>query len=178
MNTRFSILESLNAGDFQHLNGSLETHLKGTAALLKKWGASEVVQTAGLFHAAYGTAGFSQHMVSLEQRQSIAQTIGKDAEALVYLYCSCDRNFVFPQFGKAQNIVFRDRFTGTDFELSNDDALMFCELTVANELELVYASDAFKKQHGHGLYELFNRLEKYLSQCAKAEYKTALSDII
>lgn len=178
MDTRISILKSLNAGDFQHLNGTLEIHLKATAELLKKWDASEAVQTAGLFHAAYGTAGFSQHMVSLEQRQSIAQTIGKDAEALVYLYCSCDRVFVLPQFGKAQDIAFRDRFTGTDFVLSNDDAFMFCELTVANELELVYASAAFKKQHGRGLYELFNRMSGYLSDGTKAEYETALSDII
>ncbi|MDN3684622.1 hypothetical protein QW180_17835 [Vibrio sinaloensis] len=81
---------------FQHLNGSLEAHLQGTQALLNRWGADEVLQVAGLFHAAYGTAGFDDNMVSLAQRDKIASIIGPQAEALVYLYCSCDRDFCLP----------------------------------------------------------------------------------
>lgn len=30
---KFIALQQLGAGDFQHLNGSLESHLKGTASL-------------------------------------------------------------------------------------------------------------------------------------------------
>ncbi|WP_200890407.1 DUF6817 domain-containing protein [Pseudoalteromonas luteoviolacea] len=177
MDTRFKVLESLNAGDFQHLNGDLERHLKGTASILESWGASEVLQTAGLFHAAYGTAGFDMNMVSLEQRDSIAKTIGKDQEALVYLYCSCDREFVFRQFGHQDKIQFKDRFNGRFFPLDIHRTKMFCELTVANELELVYSSEAFKQEHGKGLYHLFVRMEAYLSHSAIQAFKVALDSV-
>lgn len=61
---KFIALQQFGAGDFQHLNGSLESHLKGTASLLARWGSGELLQTAGVFHAAYGTAGFDEKMVS------------------------------------------------------------------------------------------------------------------
>ena len=177
MDARFKLLESLGAGDFQHLNGDLETHLKGTSAILKEWGASELLQTAGLFHAAYGTAGFDESMVSLEQRASIAEVIGQDEEKLVYLYCSCDRGFVFPQFDGRPQVIFRDRFNQKEFVLSSSDAALFCELTVANELELVYASEGFKQEYGKALYGLFRGMEHYLSEVAICTYREALEDI-
>nr|WP_017105461.1 MULTISPECIES: hypothetical protein [Vibrio] len=62
---KFVRLQELGAGDFQHLNGSLEAHLKGTEQVLINWGGSVLLQIAGLFHAAYGTAGFDENMVSL-----------------------------------------------------------------------------------------------------------------
>ncbi len=176
MDKRFELLKSLGAGDFQHLNGDLQSHLKGTANILKSWGASETLQTAGLFHAAYGTTGFDQTMVSLEQRHAIANVIGEQAEALVYLYCSCDRNVVFPQFGRGSEIVFRDRFTNESLQLSQQDLHLFCELTVANELELVYSSEKFKQQHGSGLFALFCRMEGFLSDPARQAYQCALGN--
>ena len=85
---KFETLQEMGAGDFQHLNGSLESHLKGTESVLRNWGSGELLQVAGLFHAAYGTAGFDENMVSLNQRQEIAHVIGEAEEELVYLYCS------------------------------------------------------------------------------------------
>ncbi|EGQ7997786.1 hypothetical protein D8T39_21830 [Vibrio vulnificus] len=172
---KFGMLQKLGAGDFQHLNGSLEAHLKGTEKILMSWGGSELLQIAGLFHAAYGTAGFDENMVSLSQRQEIAQIIGSDEEALIYLYCSCDRDYVFPQFGKMLEIQFKDRFTGSTFKLDNAVAKLFCELTVANELELVYSSEEFKLKYGAELFELFQGMDSYLSPEARNAYKSALS---
>lgn len=176
MNTHFESLKSLGAGDFQHLNGSLESHLIGTESLLANWQASQTVRTAGLFHAAYGTAGFDESMVSLAMRNDIAAIIGKEAEALVYLYCSCDRDYVFPQFGSKQPILFRDRFTGLEFELSQEQLHQFCELTVANELELVLTSEDFKLKYGRELWNLFEGMTVYLSENARTAYKLALAD--
>ncbi|EII3281987.1 DUF6817 domain-containing protein [Vibrio alginolyticus] len=173
---KFEILQELGAGDFQHLNGSLEAHLKGTQEVLMNWGSSELLQVAGLFHAAYGTAGFDENMVSLSQRQEIARIIGSDEEALVYLYCSCDRDYVLPQFGKAPEIQFKDRFTGSTFKLDSAMVKLFCELTVANELELVFSSDEFKLKYGAELFELFQGMDSYLSAEAKKAYKSALSN--
>ncbi len=172
---KFKILQELGAGEFQHLNGSLEAHLKGTQSLLHHWGASDVLQTAGLFHAAYGTAGFDDSMVSLGQRRHIAQIIGQQEEALVYLYCSCDRDFVFPQFGQTDKIQFKDRFNGKSFLLEEAMAKLFCELTVANELELVSSSEAFKLRCGAQLLNLFQKMDGYLSIEARDAYHQALS---
>lgn len=175
---KFEALQELGAGDFQHLNGTLEAHLKGTELILEQWGASEVLQVAGLFHAAYGTAGFDENMVSLNQRHEISKVIGSDAEALVYLYCSCDRDYVFPQFSQKGEIQFKDRFTGLIFPLEASQANQFCELTVANELELVYSSEDFKQSYGKVLLELFVGMDEYLSQEAQKSYKSALNEFI
>lgn len=170
------MLKQLGAGDFQHLNGSLEAHLKGTENVLKSWGSSELLQTAGLFHAAYGTAGFDEQMVSLNMRQEIAHVIGEAEESLVYLYCSCDRDFVCSQFGKVEIVQFKDRFSGALFQFDESMAKLFCELTVANELELVYSSEEFKAKYGSELLELFQGMDSYLSSEARNAYKLALSN--
>ena len=82
---RFKALEALGAGPLgvekEHLNGSLISHLTGTFKMLQRWDAADYVCDAGLFHAAYGTAGFDETMVSLEQRAKIAEVIGEEAEA-------------------------------------------------------------------------------------------------
>lgn len=74
MDEKFRKLSELGAGDFDHIDGVLVDHLIGTQSLLKKWQASEVLQDAGLFHAAYGTAGFSENLVATGQRNKIANT--------------------------------------------------------------------------------------------------------
>ena len=72
MSEKFESLAKLDAGEFQHLDGALIDHLKGTQEILQRWGASLELQDAGLYHAAYGTAGFSESLVSTNQRQKIA----------------------------------------------------------------------------------------------------------
>ena len=58
MNKKLQTLIDMGVGEFEHVDGSLIEHLQATRQLLKEWGASEVLQDAGLYHAAYGTAGF------------------------------------------------------------------------------------------------------------------------
>ena len=143
MDKKFKQLSELGAGDFEHIDGVLIDHLVGTQALLKKWNASPILQDAGLYHAAYGTAGFSKNLVSLEQRDMISGIIGKKAEEIVYLYCSCDREYFWPQFSHIDNPVFRNRFTDQQYQLSQRQLLDFCELTAANELEIANNSQEF-----------------------------------
>lgn len=168
---RFEALEALGAGEFDHLNGSLISHLTGTFKMLKTWDAADYVCDAGLFHAAYGTAGFDDKMVSLSQRAKIADVIGKEAEALVYLYCSCDRDYVFDRtIGKAP-IAFKDRFTNECFVLDEKQARDFCELTLANEFELLLTSDAFVAKYGAELYDLFENIQHYLTDTGVKAYQ-------
>jgi len=178
MNSKFEKLSELGAGEFEHLNGSLIKHLNSTYLLLEKWGASQELCDSGLYHAAYGTAGFEAQVVSLSKRSEIAKIIGEAAEEIVYLYCSCDRNFVFNNFSTIASIRFRDRFTEKEFELTHEQAQQFCELTVANELELAIESNDFLKEHGLGLHNLFIKMKPLLSKHANEAVKSVLGSVV
>lgn len=162
----FHDLSALGAGDFAHLDGTLERHLIAVHGLLQDWGAKEPLCSAGLFHAAYGTSGFTSAMVALDRRAKITSLIGREAEQLVYRYCACDRAFVWPQIGNLDPIDFRDRFTGGLLKVGDDDLRDFCELTCANEVEIALNNRAFVSGDGKHLGSLFMRWSEFLSPAA------------
>ncbi len=166
MNSSFKALQDLGAGEFQHLDGSLADHLIGTRELLSVWSAPIYLQDAGLFHAAYGTAGFGEKLVSTGQRADIAATIGERAEEVVYHYCACDRDFLYPQFGENAAIRFRNRFSSEISELKARLMKDICELTVANEIEISRDNPEFIQQHGAYLHGLFRAMAPLLSASA------------
>ncbi|OUS29768.1 hypothetical protein A9Q99_08030 [Gammaproteobacteria bacterium 45_16_T64] len=167
MKSIFQQLQALGVGEFVHLHGSLEMHLRGTYDLLTEWGANTALCEAGLYHAAYSTAGFEGALASHEQRDRVIDIIGEQAEQIVYMYCACDRDVVFSRIGKQQPVFFKDRFTQEEYELSVEQWKQFCELTVANELEISRNSEQFVEQYGGELKELFGRMDRYLSVAAK-----------
>jgi len=175
MNEKFQRLNDLGAGDFEHLDGTLIQHLEGTKQMLARWSASTVLQDAGLYHAAYGTAGFSPQLVSIHQRARIADIIGAPAEEIVYYYCACDREYFWPQIGTQKILRFRDRFTKDVLNLSDSLLRSFCELTVANELEIALGNAAFVKAHGEYLYGIFSHMRPYLTEHASTAVKDILS---
>jgi len=167
MSDKFQKLAELGAGDFEHIDGSLIGHLNGTKGLLKQWGATIQLQDAGLYHAAYGTAGFSQNLVSINQRDEIAAIIGQTAEEIVYQYCACDREVFYSRIGQEENPEFKDRFTGELHNLSDSMLRYFCELTAANEIEIALDNPYFINQHGEGLGYLFTKMAPYLTETAQ-----------
>jgi len=169
---KFIQLTKLGAGEFEHFNGSLQKHLIATFEILKNWNAKDYVCDAGLYHAAYGTDGFDDKMISLNQRRAIADIIGSQAEKLVYLYCACDRDYFNDNF--TSNLPYRDRFTNKKIQLDDSSIKEFCELTVANELEIAKKSSEFILQYGDELKILFNKMTPYLSKDAKVEIKNIL----
>jgi len=130
-------------------------------------GASLELQDAGLYHAAYGTAGFDENFISINQREKIAKIIGKESEEIVYQYCACDRQYFFKQFGNTKKLIFRNRFTKEQYCLSNEMLKYFCELTAANEIEIAIDNSEFKSEHSSALNDLFIRMEPYLSDFAR-----------
>ena len=171
----FTALRALGAGELAHLNGTLEAHLRGTAALLRTWGAPEPVCTAGLYHAAYGTDAFRTALTSTTLRHSIRDLIGAQAEVLVYLYCACHRDRYYPRIGTPAQLQFSDRFTGTDYAITPDQLACLCELILANELEIASGSAAFRAEHGESLRELFDRMDGLASDAALRAYETILA---
>ncbi|HBM88792.1 MAG: hypothetical protein P1U69_03150 [Parvibaculaceae bacterium] len=171
---KFQRLSDLGAGDFAHLNGSLEEHFVGVYDLLVEWNAARPLQDAGLFHAAYGTSGFTDQMVSLDQRHLIAEIIGEEAEAIVYLYCSCDRDVFWPRIGVAEPLLFKDRFSDTELEPSQQQLREFCELTAANELQLAAADPSFADQYRAEFIDVFARMAPWLTLQATAYSRSVL----
>ena len=163
-------LNELGAYAVDHINGDLTEHLKATYSLLLQWGNAEPLCSAGLYHAVYGTDGLPNHLVPLDQRETIARLIGSEAEQLVYFYAACDRSQFYREICTRYRPVYRNRFTGETFEPTREALSSFCELTLANELEIASKNKVFFDQYPT-ITKLFNRFQGLVSAPAFAEYK-------
>ncbi|HEY8545975.1 MAG TPA: hypothetical protein VIL36_13040 [Acidimicrobiales bacterium] len=123
-----ALLVDLGAPTVDHLGSDLLTHLLGTEALLRSWDVPEPVALAGLCHAAYGTDGFPQALLPVDDRPRLAAAIGAEAETIVYRYGSCRRD--------GWPATFVDRFTGEPHDLPGGERRALALLTAANELDL------------------------------------------
>ena len=170
----FSKLQTLGAGEFAHLNGDLSAHLRGTEALLRKWGAPDTVCVAGLYHAVYGTYGYNRSLTSLAGRRSIADLIGVEAESLAYLFGACNRRLFYPRIGTASQLMFADRFTHAEYEIGYLQLTQLCEVTLANELEIVSNSPQLIAMHRRNLSPLFERMAGLLSKTGFQAYRSML----
>ncbi|MBD3671215.1 MAG: hypothetical protein HUJ29_10610 [Gammaproteobacteria bacterium] len=149
-----------------HPSGTLLSHLRSTAALLEQWQAPTPLCKAGLYHAIYGTGGFPSSLISMGLRGAVAEQLGEITERIVYLYCACDRDSVWPQFGQDKPIQFRERFSGKIIPVTEYDLTSFCELTAANEVEIAQNNPDFITRHGAELHKLFTDMKPYLSMHA------------
>lgn len=161
-----ALLSERAAGSIEHIEGDLLSHLERTAALLAQWGADETLALAGLCHAAYGTDGFAMSLLTLAEREVLAQAIGSQAEHLVYTYDACDRDHLYSRLGSAPAAEFRDRFTAAVRTMPESELRAFVELTFANELELASRIPAFAARYGDSLRELFVRCRSHASRPA------------
>lgn len=161
-----AVLAERGAARIAHPGGNLLDHLMRTAQMLRSWRAPDELVMAGLAHAAYGTDGFAVALFALDERDVVAQSVGEQAEAIIYRYASCDRAFTLPKIGRPAEAAFRDRFTG---EVDAPDAAsvkQFAELTMANELDLLRHSETFRHEHGPAIAALFASWRDFVSQAA------------
>ena len=162
-------LVAIGADAFPHVSGSLARHLAATERLLRNWGSRDALCIAGLYHAVYGTDGIRGSLAGLDRRGEIAAIVGAEAEALAYLYGACARATFHPRIGTPDQLRFADRFTGSEYAIGKPALRDFCELTIANELELALASEAFHKEYAAELSALFRRMEGLVSaECERA----------
>jgi hypothetical protein len=169
-----ALLRRLGAEDIPHPGGTLLAHLQRVHARLAKWQARPALQLAGLCHAFYGTDGFPTALLPLDRRTELAAVIGSEAEAIVYLYASCDRESTYPVLAAADSVL-HDRFTrhahATERRMRQD----FAELSAANELDLACADPAFREEWGPELLALFTRLQGLLSADAWSDCRTVFT---
>lgn len=138
-----------------HLYGDLRSHLLGTWRILAEWGAGETLQRAGLIHATYGTEGFTEPLLGLERRVEIASLVGDAAEALVYFYAACVRDAFYGALARGEAPIFIDRFIAVGRNLDVETIRALCELTAANEAELLLSDPAHGVRYGLELTVLF-----------------------
>lgn len=169
-------LRSRGAQDLPHPGGTVLEHLVRVSRRLAEWGANDDVQLAGLCHAAYGTDGFAESLMSLADRAVLADLIGARAETLVYLYASCDRAMTYPRLDGSPRSAFRDRFTQIDVEPPTEDLRAFLEITAANELDVFEHNEDMTVRHGPWLYRLMRSARGLVSPEAWDAVRLQLAD--
>jgi hypothetical protein len=161
------LMRRLGAGQVEHLGGDLLSHLVRTEEILRSWDVPEPVALAGLCHATYGTDGFPQALLPTTERATLAAAAGDEAEAITYLYGSCDRAAVTPRLGPPA-VRFRDRFDGRESDPPPGHLRAFALVTLANELELVRSGALDDPGSRAALADLFARLRPYAGPLADA----------
>lgn len=170
-------LRSRGAADMPHPGGTLLEHLNRVSRRLTQWGAPPEVVVAGLCHATYGTDGFAPSLLDLADRHVLVELIGERAEALVYLYASCDRAATYPRLRGGERPVFRDRFVDaghTDHDPDAADLRAFLDITAANELDVFAHNEDLATRYGPGLYRLLESVHAQLSPPAWEAVQHAL----
>jgi len=159
------LLREHGASEVAHPGGTLLEHLHRVRDQLSAWGVSPEVQLAGLCHACYGTDGFDVALLELAERPLLANAIGEEAEALVYLYASCDRASVYSQLDQSV-VEFRDRFTRASTRPDQGALRAFVDITAANELDVVRNNSDLGVKYGPALQRLFHRASRHLTPAA------------
>ncbi|WP_055702303.1 MULTISPECIES: DUF6817 domain-containing protein [Streptomyces] len=176
------LLTDLGAGRLDHPGGTLLAHLGRVRDRLDQWGARPALRLAGLCHATYGTGGFAPVLLPPADRRRLRDVIGTEAEAIVFLYASCDRQATYASLtttptGESaapdrrtaptgRTIRFHDRFTGRTGIPGPRRSRDFAELTAANELDIACVDGAFRERWGADLMGLFTRLRPWLTDAA------------
>jgi uncharacterized protein DUF6817 len=166
MDAVVELLTERGAGGLPHPGGTLLEHLQRVHATLRSWEVPGPVALAGLAHAAYGTDGFPQPLLALDERPALRAILGEDAERLVYTYCACDRDVVYPRLSQPDPL-FHDRFTGLDHQVDADTLRAFADITAANEIDVATHNPDIMLKHGDALRKLFDRMRDHLGEPAR-----------
>lgn len=174
MSTVRALLIERGADRIGHAGGSLLEHLTRTSERLATWGASEDLRTVGLAHAFYGTDGFGERLLDLTRRDVLRQAVGDAVEAQVYQYASCGRDSTYPHLADRPEVLFHDRFAGTEKSVPADSLRWFAELTAANELDVVLHLDTAGDAHRAWLLDLITPIRDLLTDAAWTDCTTQL----
>ena len=148
-----SFFQEVGAADVGHTNKSYLAHCIGVHNDMKKWGGSEEMCRAALFHSMYGTELFPDFALPIERRGEVRQMIGERAEYLVYVNCAMVRDtFDALMEQPVAPYVIGDRLTGGELEMTREDFDDLVTMHLCDWLEQVarwgnwdYRRDAFER---------------------------------
>ena len=118
-----------------HSAADLLAHLRGTAALLRRWGARDPVVLAGLCHSVFGTEMYGGEALPEGLRGSLAALIGDEAARLCWLFGVIERaSFGAAVRGEGPAI---ERRCGVRIEVSEEELAELAEIYAANAVEQI-----------------------------------------
>jgi len=88
----YDFLVGLGTAEVAHTGHDFLTHLKAVQGVLDDAGADPEISRAGLFHSIYGTEGFQDFSLPLEEREQVRSLLGERAEFTAYCNCVMDRS--------------------------------------------------------------------------------------
>jgi ribulose bisphosphate carboxylase small subunit len=78
-----------------HKHSTFLEHLLGVHNILRLWGQGQIIARVGLFHSAYSNSYVNLALFDpAQERQTMKELIGDDAEELVHMFCIIDRQEV------------------------------------------------------------------------------------
>ncbi|MGZ4274964.1 MAG: DUF6817 domain-containing protein, partial [Solirubrobacteraceae bacterium] len=91
-----AFLHAEGAERMAHAGGrTLLDHLRGTAAIVDRWGQPDWLRRAALIHSVYGTDAYHPRLIDPARRDELAAVAGERAERLAYLFCVTPRRPLF-----------------------------------------------------------------------------------
>ena len=135
-----ALLKTLGAHKVKHSQSTFLEHLVETAHILERWGASEDVCRAGLFHSIYGTEYFKDAIISFDDRPRIQKLLGEHAERLAYIFCAFERASIFRAIEESDarptsDYAVRPLVGGADILVSRQEVSELLLILWANALE-------------------------------------------
>ena len=131
---RINLLDEQPIHETEHFGRPLREHLIGTHDLLERWGCSEDLCLAGLFHSVYGTKTFKSVSLATTHRQRLHSLIGENAELLVYIFCMSDRKKLLMD-NRSVPFYWVNHINHDRTELSHEVLADLVELEAANYVE-------------------------------------------
>jgi hypothetical protein len=122
-----------------HKHSSFLDHLVGVSDILWLWGQDESLRLVGLFHSAYSNSYVNLALLNPEtERHILRDVIGETAEAVVFMFCSINRqdivvNTLLKQgFIPAEGLTVPNIRGGPDVYLSPDVLFRLAVFTMAD----------------------------------------------
>jgi hypothetical protein len=100
------------AAALRHSGRSFLEHLLCTWRILADWHMPLSVCRAGFLHSAYSTSFYSEALFRFDQRETVRRLIGREAEELVFRFCTMDRREYWDELARRRAVVsltYRDR---------------------------------------------------------------------
>lgn len=161
-----ALVRAGGADEIDHPGGTLSDHLERTGMTLLGWDAEAWAIDAGRLHAAYGTEGFP-HPLPGATPQAVTAAVGAHSERLIDLYCHCRRTESYPTLlGPNPSVI--DRRTAARRPLDSTRLRAFCELTVANEMDVLAHAPELRDRHARALATLFGSWRPIVGPQARA----------
>lgn len=167
-----ALLLQIGIGDQPHTGKTYIGHLLAVYRLMAEEGCELEVCRAGMFHSVYGTEVFQGFKLPLERRSEVRAVIGARAERLAYLNCAMDRaSFDASLDRTAAPYSMRDRLTGEELALDEDDFLDLCRIHLYDWLE-----QAARSSRGLGYRQAaYERMAERAGPAAKEAYNRFLA---